>query len=235
MLSTHRQTQIDEFTHFPLQKCKFKCTQTDTKHEKALIKRTSQHNIRLWERQYTVSLFSISTSLTLNSRSTVAKKLPKLSFSFAPSKSSPICERRCLLTLTRNFHGDYPWSKFKTIDSIKRLMSSWSRVLNITFLITYLSFSNRTFLNPIFLSIEESKVAWQQQQQESKTGLSALLSGWQPWCLRPKNVFHFSPCFLASLPVEKSLQFISPRSIYHHVHSAVARKPVHGITIFHWT
>lgn len=29
-----------------------------------------------------------------------------------------------------------------------------------------------------------------------------------------KNVFHFIPCFLASLPVEKSLQFISPRSQY---------------------
>ena len=97
------QTQIDELTHFLLQKCKFKCTKTDTKHEKALIKRTSQHNIRLWERQYTVSLFSISTLLTLNSRSTVAKKLPKLSFSFAPSKSSPRCERRCLPTLTRRF------------------------------------------------------------------------------------------------------------------------------------
>lgn len=92
------QTQIDELTHFLLQKCKFKCTKTDTKHEKALIKRTSQHNIRLWERQYTVSLFSISTSLTLNSRSTVAKKLPKLSFPFAPSKSSPRCERRCFNT-----------------------------------------------------------------------------------------------------------------------------------------
>lgn len=92
------QTQIDKLTHFLLQKCKFKCTKTDTKHEKALVKRTSQHNIRLWERQYTVSLFSISTSLTLNSRSTVAKKLPKLSFSFAPSKSSPRCERRCFNT-----------------------------------------------------------------------------------------------------------------------------------------
>lgn len=79
-------------------------------------------------------------------------------------------------------------------------MWSWSRVLNITFLITYLSFSNRTFLNRIFLSIEESKAAWQQQQQESKTGLSALLSGWQPWCLRPKMCFILAHVFLLHCP-----------------------------------
>ena len=104
MRSTHLSDSNWRAYSLPVAKMyKFKCTKTDTKHEKALIKRTSQHNIRLWERQCTVSLFSISTSLTLNSRSTVAKKLPKLSFSFAPSKSSPRCERRCLPTLTRRF------------------------------------------------------------------------------------------------------------------------------------
>lgn len=114
-------------------------------------------------------------------------------------------------------------------------MWSWSRVLNITFLITYLSFSNRTFLNRIFLSIEESKAAWQQQQQESKTGLSALLSGWQPWCLRPKMCFILAHVFLLHCPWRNPYNlFHHDLSIYHHIHSAVARKPVHGITIFYW-